>query len=190
MRALVGYATKEGHTGSIARRIGEVLSAAGHEVEVRNVADLPRDVSLDDYDAIVLGAPVRAGKHLSRMTRFVRWHREDLDRRPSAFFSCSLTSAEQTEEAKRSARELVDAFIETTGWTPDHIGVFAGALLYRRYNFILRALMKTIARRSGGDTDTSRNYDYTRWDEVDAFAAGLGHTFAARIAARAARPRA
>jgi menaquinone-dependent protoporphyrinogen oxidase len=175
MKALVCYATKDGHTRVIAERIGERLAREGHTVHLENLADVPRDFGLQDHDVVVLGSPVRVGKHLSSMRSFARRHRDELQQRPSAFFSCSLTSAGGTEETRRTARELVDAFIDETGWRPDHVGIFAGALLYRRYNFIIRAVMKAISRRSGGDTDTSRNYDYTRWDEVDAFADDIAH---------------
>ena len=185
MKALVGYATHDGHTRIIAERIGARIAEEGHTVDVRDVADLPRDVTLESYDVVILGAPVRSGKHLSRMRKFARLHREHLQRRPSAFFSCGLTSSQQTEEARRTARELVDAFIDDTGWRPDHVDVFAGALLYRKYNFIVRAVMKAISRKAGGDTDTSRDYDYTRWDEVDAFA----HDVAAHLMDAAPRRR-
>ena len=38
---------------------------------------------------------------------------------------------------------------------------FAGALRYRDYGLLKRLMMKWIARQEGGDTDTSRNYEYT-----------------------------
>lgn len=182
MRTLVGYATHDGHTRVIAAKIGEVLAAKGHSVDVVDLDDLPRDFSLDRYEVVVLGAPVRKGKHLRTLVDFARKQRASLQRRPSALFSSSLTSAEQSEEAQRTARELVDGFIADTGWRPDHIGLFAGALLYRKYNFIVRALMKAISRKAGGDTDTTRDYDYTRWDEVDAFANEIAQTLSARVA--------
>lgn len=46
---------------------------------------------------------------------------------------------------------------------------FAGALLYQNYHPLLRWIMKRIARKAGGGTDTSRNYEYTDWGEVEAF---------------------
>lgn len=33
--------------------------------------------------------------------------------------------------------------------------------------------MKRIARKEGGDTDTSRDWEYTDWDSVEAFAAAF-----------------
>jgi menaquinone-dependent protoporphyrinogen oxidase len=183
MRTLVGYATEDGHTGLIAQRIGKVLEDHGHTADVRDVGDLPPSFSLEDYDVVVLGAPVRKGKHLAPMLDFVREHREALQQRPSAFFSCGLVAVTQTEEARCTARGFVDTFIAETQWHPDHIGVFSGALLYRKYNFIMRAIMKHIMRKVGGTTDTSRDHDYTRWDEVEAFATEIARTVSARAAA-------
>lgn len=179
MRALVAYSSKHGHTQAIADRIGEVLADAGHTVHVRDVGTLPRKFVIDDYDAVVLGSPVYAGKHMASLRRFVIERRAILQQRPSAFFSCSLTSAHRTDDARRTARDLVDAFIDETGWRPDHVGLFGGALLYRKYNFLVRFMMKHISRRAGGETDTSRDHDYTRWDEVDAFATELVQSLAA-----------
>lgn len=48
--------------------------------------------------------------------------------------------------------------------------LLAGALKYRSHGVLERFLMKLIAKHSGGDTDTSRDYEYTDWAAVDAFA--------------------
>jgi menaquinone-dependent protoporphyrinogen oxidase len=58
-------------------------------------------------------------------------------------------------------------------WWPLEVASFAGALPYRRYPFPLRLVMRFIVGRAGGDTDTSRDYEYTDWDAVDRFAAGF-----------------
>jgi menaquinone-dependent protoporphyrinogen oxidase len=48
---------------------------------------------------------------------------------------------------------------------------FAGALLYTRYGFFKRWIMKKIVRDKGSpDLDTSRDYVYTDWDGVKRFA--------------------
>lgn len=49
-----------------------------------------------------------------------------------------------------------------------------GALLYRDDNFLVRWLMKRIVGAAGGDTDTSRNCDYTDWNDVQEFALAFG----------------
>jgi len=68
---------------------------------------------------------------------------------------------------------------QDTLWTPQHVANFAGALPYRKYPWPLRLMMRFIVSRAGGDTDTSRDYEYTDWNAVDRFAA----EFAGRLSA-------
>ena len=50
----------------------------------------------------------------------------------------------------------------------------AGALEYSKYNPLKRWIMKRIAAKAGGGTDTSRDYDYTDWDDLQQFAEAFG----------------
>src|SRR5262249_4218420 len=53
---------------------------------------------------------------------------------------------------------------------PKVVGMFAGALMYTRYGWIKRHIMRSIEAKEGRDVDTSRDYEYTDWDAVDEFA--------------------
>src|SRR5215212_510950 len=79
--------------------------------------------------------------------------------------------SEHTEEARAQTEGYVERFLEETGWHPDMVGIFAGALRYTQYGFIKRHLMKKISKDGGSaDTDTSRDYEYTDWNDVRHFA--------------------
>ena len=39
--------------------------------------------------------------------------------------------------------------------------------MYSKYNFLVRFFMRRIAQKEGGDTDTSRDYEYTDWEALD-----------------------
>lgn len=45
----------------------------------------------------------------------------------------------------------------------------AGALKYTEYDYFKRLIMKMISKKEGGATDTSQDYEYTKWDEVTKF---------------------
>jgi menaquinone-dependent protoporphyrinogen oxidase len=47
---------------------------------------------------------------------------------------------------------------------------FAGKLAYTQYGVLTRWLMRRIAAREGGPTDTSRDHDLTDWVAVRDFA--------------------
>jgi menaquinone-dependent protoporphyrinogen oxidase len=71
----------------------------------------------------------------------------------------------------------LEAFFAETGWHPKRAKPIAGALLYTKYNLLMRFIMKCIAKESGGDTDTSKDFEYTDWAALDRFV----YEFAAEI---------
>lgn len=169
MKIAICYATGEGHTASVAEHIEKRLAAAGHEVELT----LCRKVSaeaLQAADGVMVGASVHMGKHHKHAVRFAREHQALLAAKPSAFFSISLTATSDKPEKRAELQGYLDAFQEKTGWRPDQIQAFAGALQYTKYGFVKRKIMLKIARDEGGDADPSRDYVYTDWDAVDTFA--------------------
>ncbi len=169
-KILVVYGTTEGHTGTVAKRIGAVMKEAGHEVHVPDARDL-RGAALDQaYDGVVVGGSVHGGEHQSSVREFVRRHRDLLVRIPSAFFSVSLTAAYPDDEARQDVQAVVDRFVRETGWQPLRVEPIAGALVYSQYNFFLRHVMKLIAKRHGRPTDMTQDHDYTDWEAVERFA--------------------
>jgi menaquinone-dependent protoporphyrinogen oxidase len=171
MTTLVVYGTGEGQTAKVAGRVVDHLDELGHEAEVYDVDDLPTDLDVTAYDAVLVGASIHRGRQQKSVRRFVERHRDDLARRPSGFFQVSLSAAVDDETHHTEAMGYVDDLVESTGWHPDRVAVFGGALRYSEYGFITRSLMKAIAKNATGDTDTSRDYEYTDWEEVRAFAA-------------------
>jgi menaquinone-dependent protoporphyrinogen oxidase len=172
------YATREGHTARIADRVAAGLIARGLPAEVRNVRESDSIPGLDQYRAVILAASVHAGKHEPEMVKFVKEHLTELQSLPAAFLSVTLSeagverpNATPEEHARFSAdvQSVLDTFFKETGWHPRHVKPVAGALLYTKYNFLIRFIMKRIARKSGGDTDTSRDYEYTDWLALDRF---------------------
>lgn len=170
-RVALVYGSTEGQTATIAERIANHLSDAGHESTLVHAKHPPDSFVASDYDGVIVGASVHYGRHQRYVRRFVRENAEALNDRPSAFFSVSLTAVEDTDEAREATRELVEGFSERTGWRPDVTATVAGALKYSEYGLLTRFVLKRIARRHGEETDTSRDYEYTDWDDVERFAA-------------------
>ncbi|WP_266080380.1 menaquinone-dependent protoporphyrinogen IX dehydrogenase [Haladaptatus caseinilyticus] len=169
-RVLVVFGTSEGQTATIAERIADVLESEDHYTTLVHGRHVSEEFRLRDYDAVIVGASIHMGKHQRYLTRFVREHAAELNELPSAFFSVSLTAAAGTDESQATAQGLVDEFLATTGWHPDETMTVPGALTYSRYGWIKRFVMKQIARQEGGGTDTTRDYEYTDWDEISSFA--------------------
>jgi menaquinone-dependent protoporphyrinogen oxidase len=172
---LVLFATREGQTEKIARRMAAVLVTKGHRVDLRDADRSSRELDLGRYQAIFVGSPVRVGSYLRSILRFIGDRRAALERVPSAFFSVSLAVAHHDRgrpdrDGRAETMRAVEKLTRTTGWTPRRTELFAGALQYSKYNFLVRFMMRRISAHAGGDTDTTRDYEYTDWPAVDLFA--------------------
>lgn len=166
-RVLLSYHSDEGQTARIAIHIGDRLRANGVNVEFLTLED---SSGLDGFDGVIVGDPVHVGHHSRVVRKWLSEHADAIEARPNAFFQVSLTSASDDEVHNADARRMVDELLDQTDFDPDMVGMFAGALAYSRYGWIKRRVMSRIAATDTGDTDPSRDYEYTDWEAVDAFA--------------------
>lgn len=166
-RVLVTYHTVEGQSAKIAERIGKTMRADGADVQVSDVSDAP---SPAEFDAVVLGDSIHVLKHSRALKHYLKKHVSVLNTMPAAIFQVSLTSAGTDAEHESVARGMVDDLLVEFGFDPDAVGLFAGAVMYTKYGWIKRKIVKSIVAKEGGDTDTSRDFEYTDWDAVDDFA--------------------
>lgn len=161
-RILIVYGTTEGQTRKIAGRIAEMARGYGHEAVVVDSAGHPPPVGTR-YDAVIVAGSLHQQKHQRTLAAFVRENRDALRRIPTAFVSVSLTAVRTDPASVAAAQACVDAFVRQTGWMPRETWLTAGALAYTRYGPIEKLLMRRIARRNGGATDTTRDHEYTDW---------------------------
>lgn len=176
---LIAYATHEGHTKTIATHIADTLTGLGLDVTLANLAAGPVDPT--PYERVVVASPVHAGHHEPALVKFVKAHRDLLAAKHAAMVSVGVgeamhersPSAEQRKKGAEGAKAAVEAFFKETGWRAGHVEYVAGALAYSKYNWLVRFIMKRIAKSGELSTDTTRDHDYTNWAALDRFAAEL-----------------
>lgn len=167
----VFYATREGHTRKIAEYLASELCGRGVDsVAVDVNSPDARTVDWTNVRGAMLGASIHIGKHEKEAIRFARQYRAQLNERPSAFFSVSLSAGSRNPDEVKAAEALAHQFIEETGWYADHEACFAGCLAYTKYGFLKRLLLRRIAKKEGASTDTSRDHEYTDWNKVRQYA--------------------
>jgi len=171
-RILVLYGTTDGHTARIAEAVADTLRAHGARADIM-LASGPGPKP-DDYDGILIAASVHGGRFQRDVRRWVGANVDLFKFKPTAFVSVCLGVLQRDPDVQREEQAIVNRFLVETGWRPTMTKIVAGALLYRRYGWIKRWVMKRITAKAGGDTDTSRNYVYTDWNDLRAFAAQFG----------------
>lgn len=172
-RILLVYGSHYGQTAKIASRMADVIRTTGAAVTVANAGTLPVGLAARDFDVVVVGSSVEFARHQRSVERFVTAQRSALETMPTAFFSVSGAAGDAREVGRAEARGYVDAFVRRTGWHPTLIEMFGGATKYTRYNPFLRWVIKRGMAKSGGPTDTTRDWELTDWAAVERFAAQI-----------------
>ncbi len=161
---MIVYATTEGHTRSIAEFLGQ-------EAEKKDITAGLFDATVkppppEEFDTVIIASSIHGGKYQASIEHFVREHHKTLNQMNSIFISVSLTAAADEPESWKELKEQTEDFLLGTGWDPKHVEYTAGALLYTKYDYLKRFIMRMISKKAGGDTDTSKDHIYTDWDQL------------------------
>ena len=168
-RMLVIYGTTEGQTAKIAGALAATFRSCGISVDLAE-AGPAWDPDPQDYAAVIVAASVHAGGYQRPLRRWVRNHAEALRQRPTAFVSVCLAIVKPTPAVIRDLSAIMSRFFEAAGWTPKEAKSVAGALPYSKYGWLKRRIMRRIVAKAHGDTDMTRDYEYTDWDDLRTFA--------------------
>lgn len=171
MKALILYSTRDGQTQKIASALAETIRQQ-QPCDVLNI----QDAAVPDwtlYDRVLIGASIRYGHFQPVVDTFVKQHLPALQQRTSGFFSVNLT-ARKPEKRTPETNAYTRKFLLQSPWQPDCCAVFAGALYYPRYRWFDRVMIQLIMRMTGGETDATKEVEYTDWQQVSRFA----HEFA------------
>jgi menaquinone-dependent protoporphyrinogen oxidase len=167
----VFFASTEGQTRKIAERLAVVLRGEGFDSRPVLLGGPGTDAL--DWNRVrgaIVGGSLHIGTHQPAVAAFVGSHVQQLNARPTAFFSVSLSAASKNASERDAAQRLADALPKAAGWTPLRTVSLAGRLAYTQYGFFKRLALKRIARKEGAPTDTSRDYEFTDWNAVERLA--------------------
>ncbi|OOF55780.1 menaquinone-dependent protoporphyrinogen IX dehydrogenase [Rodentibacter myodis] len=163
MKTLILYSSHDGQT----KKISEFLTAL-LEGDI-TVAALKEDYEIEGFDRVIIGASIRYGHFNKMVYRFVTRHRFHLEQKSAVFFGVNLTARKAGKDSPET-NVYVRKFLQRTKWQPKLAAVFAGALFYPRYKWFDRVMIQFIMKITSGETDASKEIEYTDWDKVAQFA--------------------
>ena len=169
MRILVGFATTEGHTRTLARFIADRLIKGGHHVTLADLGQ-PGAPDLAAFERAFLAASLHMSRYQRPFVDFARRHHATLNAMPAAFVSVSLSAAGNAPNDRAGLAACVARLTADTGWTPTAIHYAAGAMPFRAYGWLTKLAIWLIVRRHGLKVRISEDYDLTDYAAVGRFA--------------------
>lgn len=162
MRVLVAYASKNGSTAEIARRIAEEFERKGLDVDCLEAGTIHH---LDAYSAVVLGSAVYAKRWRGSARGFLRRHQRALSALPWWVFSSGPVGEPKPGDARADSwlePPKTIARVERLG-ARTHV-VFGGRVPVQPHNFVERAMVRNTPEEFADRRD---------WDEIKGWAADI-----------------
>lgn len=162
-KILVAYASKCGSTAEVAQKVGQALSQAGVEVEVRAAHEVK---TIKEYDAVVMGTAIRMSKPLGEMTNFAKKFNKELVLLPTAVFSLGLSMKADTPENRAETAKFIAPLVEQLP-SKKSTAMFAGKFDLETLSPILRFML---SKDTSGEMAPG---DYRDWNAINTWANSL-----------------
>jgi menaquinone-dependent protoporphyrinogen oxidase len=162
MKTIIFYSTTDGHTQTIAQTMAKDWQG---DVVVEPFERFDEYVESSEVSTVVIGASIRYGHFNRDVQKKIKLHKQWLNSIQSAFFSVNLTARKPGKDDPAKS-PYVQKFVKATGWVPDHLAMFAGKLVYPRYRFVDKQMIRFIMKITGGCSDGKSTIEYTNWSEV------------------------
>lgn len=157
MNFLVAVASRHGSTLEIAEALAGELRIAGHDVDVRDVAEAPAP---ELYDAVIVGSAIYMGGWLPAARQFVERNRARLSSVPVWLFS-SGPLGQDDPQPKGDPEQLAELLQATNA--REH-RIFVGKLDTRDLGFGERLIVRMVKAPEG---------DFRDWAAIRAWAGAI-----------------
>lgn len=136
MKTLIVFTTTHGCTEACATKLRHQLKS---DAEVINIKK-KKPGNLSDYETIIIGGSIHAGKIQKKIKKFCQENLEILKQKKLGLFLCCMEVGEQAQKQFQDAfpGELIDHASAT--------GFFGGEFNFDKMNFIEKAIIKKVAK--------------------------------------------
>ena len=161
------YGSRYGTTTEIVQEMTKTAEEASAQVEAVEIKKQKLSSALEEYDLIIVGSGIQANRWTSGPLKFIENNLEILSNQKVALFVV-CGDAGNPDRIEIAQTDYLDAIIEKyPSLSPVSTGLFAGMFDFKRYNFVTRTIVKTVAkRRTPKGTELPEIQDFRDWDMI------------------------
>jgi menaquinone-dependent protoporphyrinogen oxidase len=156
MNTLIAYASKHGCTENCSGKLADKLTG---KVELFDLKS-DKKINLDEYDKVIIGSSVYAGKIHKEAEEFCKKNLELLRNKKLGLFICG------SQEGEALTMELKAAYPQELQSKAAAIECFGGAFTFSKMNFMEKTIVKLIAKTNKDTSNISE-------DKINSFAEAM-----------------
>jgi menaquinone-dependent protoporphyrinogen oxidase len=166
-RVLIVYGTRYGSTTDVVQEMNKTARELGAQVDVVNLEKGTAFPEPEDYDLVIIGSGIRAGQWKKEPLEFIEQKLESLSKTKVALFVVS-GYAGNPDKVAEAQTEYLDAMPEKyPGLTPISTALIGGVFEFKKYNLVVRALVKSLVKNQyPPGEEIPEKIDFRDWDMI------------------------
>jgi menaquinone-dependent protoporphyrinogen oxidase len=166
-RVLIGYGSRYGSTAEIAEAMAKTVQEVSAQVDLINLKKETLPSPLQNYDLVVIGSGIQAGRWTKEPLEFIKNNMNALSQTKVAIFVvCGYAASPDKCDFAQS--EFLDKIAEAyPGLSPISTGLFPGVFDFSKYNFAVRAFVKRMVKQENPGQVVPEKIDFRDWQMVN-----------------------
>ncbi len=166
-RVLICYGTRYGSTTEVVQEMSQTARELGVQVDVVNLEKDTPFPEPDGYDLVIVGSGIRAGQWKKEPLEFIEQKLKSLSKTKVALFVVSGYAGNPDKVAEAQSEYLDSMPEKYPGLSPISTALIGGVFEFKKYNLVIRALVKNIVKSQMPPSEKiPERIDFRDWDMI------------------------
>jgi menaquinone-dependent protoporphyrinogen oxidase len=173
-KILIVYGTRYGSTTEVVQDMGKTARELGVQVDVVNLEKGTPFPNPEGYDLVIIGSGIRMGQWTKQPLEFIEEKLGSLAKTKVALFVVSGYAGNPDKVAEAQAEYLDSMPEKYPGLFPISTALIGGVFEFKKYNLVVRALVKNIVKsQMPPGEELPEKLDFRDWDMIHDWITGL-----------------
>ena len=161
------YGTRYGTTTEVVQDMSNTARELGAQVDVVHLEKGTPFPEPEDYDLVIIGSGIQAGQWTKRPLKYIEQKLGSLSKTKVALFVVSGYAGDPDKVAEAQTNYLDAMEGKYPGLSPISTALIGGMFEFKRYNLVVRALVKNMVKKNiPPGEEIPEKIDFRDWDMI------------------------
>ncbi len=166
-KILICYGTRYGTTTEVVQDMSNTARELGAQVDVVHLEKGTPFPDPEEYDLVIIGSGIQAGQWTKRPLKYIEEKLDSLSKTKVALFVVSGYAGDPDKVLEAQANYLDIMSEKYLGLSPISTALIGGMFEFKKYNLVIRALVKSMVKRNmPPGEELPEKIDFRDWDMI------------------------
>ncbi|MFW9983004.1 MAG: flavodoxin domain-containing protein [Candidatus Thorarchaeota archaeon] len=166
-KILICYGTRYGTTTEVVQDMSNTARELGAQVDVVHLEKGTPFPEPEEYDLVIIGSGIQAGQWTKRPLKYIEEKLDSLSKTKVALFVVSGYAGDPDKVLEAQANYLDIMSEKYLGLSPISTALIGGMFEFKKYNLVIRALVKSMVKRNmPPGEELPEKIDFRDWDMI------------------------